>query len=390
MNSLKSSNQAKPAGWHVMRLVIDAAMPATIHSAIAAPRPLRVGFLALTDAAPLIAAQELGLFAHHGLRVQLCREVGWATIRDKIIFGELEAAHALAPMLWAAQLGLGCAPAAVCTGLVLNLHGNAITIANRLWVAGVCDTATLRTEALRRRGENKLTFGVVFPFSTHHLLLRQWLQSARLDPERDVRIAVVPPAQMSRNLAAGTLDGYCAGEPWNTLAVQHGEGWCPAWSATLSPGHVEKVLMVRGSFAKQRAAEHSALIAALAAAAAWCDEPHHRGQLAEMLASPVYLNLPAKVIAPALLGRFACGHERVELVPDFHVFSHGDASAPTPARAALLQAELVSAGLVPRALVHPSLPRRLFREDLYREATVNLDSHAPTHTKLHGGALVPA
>src|SRR5258708_5087793 len=295
MNSWKGRNKANPAGWHVMRLVIDAAMPATIHSAIAAPRPLRVGFLALTDAAPLIAAQELGLFAHHGLRVQLCREVGWATIRDKIIFGELEAAHALAPMLWAAQLGLACAPAAACTG-----------------------------------------------------------------------------------------------EPWTMLAVQHGEGWCPAWSATLSPGHVEKVLMVRADFAQRRATEHGALIAALAAAAVWCDEPHHRGQLAEMLASPVYLNLPAKVIAPALLGRFACGHERVEPVPDFHVFSHGDASAPTPARAALLQAELVSAGLVPRALVHPSLPRRLFREDLYREATVNLDSHAPTHTKLHGGALVPA
>jgi ABC-type nitrate/sulfonate/bicarbonate transport system substrate-binding protein len=365
-------------------------MPVISKSAASPARPLRVGFLALTDAAPLVAAQELGLFAHHGIRVQLCREVGWATIRDKIIFGELEAAHAPAPMLWAAQLGLGCAPAAVCTGLVLNLHGNAITLSNRLRAAGVRDTATLRTEALRRCGENKLTFGVVFPFSTHHLLLRHWLQSARLDPERDVRIAVVPPAQMFRNLAAGTLDGYCAGEPWNTLAVQQGEGWCPAWSAMLSPGHLEKVLLVRADFAQRRAAEHGALIAALAAAAAWCDEPHHRGQLAEMLASPVYLNLPAKVIAPALLGRFDCGQGRVERVPDFHVFSNGDASAPTPARATALQSELVAAGLVPRALAHPSLPRRLFREDLYREATVNHDSHAPTHTKLPGGALVPA
>jgi ABC-type nitrate/sulfonate/bicarbonate transport system substrate-binding protein len=354
-----------------------------------APRPLRLGFLALTDAAPLVAAQELGLFAHHGLRVQLCREVGWATIRDKVSYGELDAAHAPAPMLWAVQLGLGCAPAEVCTGLVLNLHGNAITISNRLWTAGVRDAETLRTEALGRRGETKLTFGVVFPFSSHHLQLRQWLQAARLDPERDVRIAVVPPAQMFRNLAAGTLDGYCAGEPWNTLAVQEGEGWCPAWSAQLSPGHVEKVLMVRTAFAKQRAAEHAALIAALASAAAWCDEPSHRAQLADLLASPRYLNLPAKVIAPALLGRFACGHGRSEGIPDFHVFSRGDASAPTPARAAALQSELVAAGLVPRGLAPASLPRRLFREDLYREATVNLDYHAH-HTKLPGGTLVPA
>lgn len=365
-------------------------MSAAIQPTASTPRPLRLGFLALTDAAPLVAAQELGLFAHYGLRAQLSREVGWATIRDKLIFGELDAAQALAPMLWAVQLGLGCAPTAVCTGLVLNLHGNALTLSHRLWASGVRDAVTLRTEALQRRGERKLTFGVVFPFSSHHLLLRQWLQAARLDPERDVRIAVVPPAQMFRNLAAGTLDGYCAGEPWNTLAVHRGEGWCPAWSAALAPGHVEKVLMVRADFADRRAAEHAALIAALAAAAAWCDEPHHRGQLAEMLASPVYLNLPAKVIAPALLGRFDCGHGRIESVPDFHVFSHGDASAPTPARAAALQSELGAAGLVPRALAHPSLPRRLFREDLYREATVTHDPHAPNQTKLPGGAFVPA
>jgi ABC-type nitrate/sulfonate/bicarbonate transport system substrate-binding protein len=357
---------------------------------ITQPRVLRLGFLALTDAAPLVAAQELGLFARHGLNVRLCREVGWATIRDKVIYGELDAAPAPAAMLWAAQLGLGCAPADVCTGLVLNLHGNAITVSNRLWAAGVRDAATLRAEALGRRGENKLTFGIVFPFSSHHLLLRQWLQAARLDPARDVRIAVVPPAQMSRNLAAGTLDGYCAGEPWNTLAVQQGEGWCPAWSARLSPGHVEKVLMVRTAFAQRRAAEHGALIAALAAAAAWCDEPHHRDRLAQMLASSDHLNLPAAVIAPTLLGRFDCGHGRVESVPDFHVFSRGDAGDPTPARATALQSELVAAGLVPRAPAHPALPRRLFREDLYREATVNLDPHAHHQPKLHGGALVPA
>jgi two-component system, oxyanion-binding sensor len=352
------------------------------------PRPLRLGFVPLTDAAPLVAAQELGLFAHHGLRVQLSREVGWATIRDKVIYGELDAAQAPAPMLWAAQLGLDCAQSDVCTGLVLNLHGNAITLSNRLWAGGVRDPASLRTEALRRRGENKLTFGVVFFYSAHHLLLRHWLQNAGLDPARDVRIAVVPPAQMFRNLAAGTLDGYCSGEPWNTLAVQRQEGWCPTWSAALAPGHVEKVLMVRADFATRCPVEHLALISALAAAAAWCDEPRHREQLAEMLASTLYLNLPMKVISPALTGRFARGHDQTESVPDFHVFSRGDASAPTASRATAVQAELVAAGLVPRALAHPALPRRLFREDLYRGAIVNTDTYAPLQHQLPGGNLV--
>ncbi len=367
-------------------------MPATIPASTArAARPLRLGFLALTDAAPLIVAQERGCFARRGLEVELCREVGWATIRDKVTYGELDAAHAPAPMLWAAQLGLGCAPADVCTGFVFNLHGNAITLSTRLWQAGVRDAETLRTEALSRRGENKLTFGIVFPYSMHQVLLLQWLRAARLDPERDVRIAVVPPAQMFRNLAAGTLDGFCAGEPWNTLAVQQGAGWCPAWSAALCPGHVEKVLMVRSGFAERHATEHGLLIAALAEAAAWCDQPEHRAELAQILSAPAYLDLPTKVIAPALLGRFACRPDVTESVADFFVFSQGDANAPTAARAATLQNELVIAGLLPRSQLYPSLPRRLFREDLYREATVNLDTtYAPPNTKLHGGAFIPA
>jgi len=337
---------------------------------------LRIGFLALTDAAPLVVAQEKGCFARQGLKVELSREVGWATIRDKVIYGELDGAHAPAPILWSAQLGLGCAPAEVCTGFVFNLHGDAITLSNRLWQEGVRDTATLRDVALPRRGENKLTFGIVFPYSMHHVLLRQWLRDARLDPDRDVRIAVVPPAQMFRNLVAGTLDGYCVGEPWNTLAVQQGAGWCPAWSSALSPGHVEKVLMVRSGFAERHAAQHTRLIAALAEAAAWCDESGHRAELAQMLSAPAYLDVPAKVIAPALLGRFATGPGRIESVPDFLVFSQGEANAPTAARAATLQNELVTAGILPRAQLSPGLARRLFREDLYREAALHLHQHA--------------
>src|SRR4051812_13672318 len=122
----------------------------------------------------------------------------------------------------------------------------------------------------------------------HHLQLRDWLQNAGLIPERDVRIAVVPPAQMARNLAAGTLDGYCAGEPWNTYPGHRGEGWGPPWSAALPRGRVEKVLRVRSDFVRNRGSEHALLVAAIAQAAAWCDEPKHRNQLAEMLSAPMY------------------------------------------------------------------------------------------------------
>ena len=342
-------------------------MSPSVASAAAATRPLRVGFLPLTDAAPLIVAQSQGFFAGHGLRVKLSREVGWATVRDKLFHGELDAAPVPAPMLWAAQLGLGGTAFPVCTALVLNLNGDAITLSSALRAAGVTDLASLRSEALRRRGERRLTFGVVHPYSSHHLLLRAWLRSGRLEPDRDVRIAVVPPAQMFRNLRAGTIDGYCVGEPWNTMAVAAKAGWCPAWSAALSPGHVEKVLMVRMGFAEKRPREHAALVAALAEAAAWCEEAGHRAELPALLSASSGLNLPAAVIAPALLGRFDTG-VRVESIPDFHIFGGNGANVPSTDRALRLQQDLVAAGLVPRSAASPALAGQLFREDLHHAA----------------------
>ena len=333
------------------------------------PRRLRLGFVALTDAAPLVAAQELDLFVRYGLKVELRREVGWATVRDKVIFGELDAAQAPAPLLWSAQLGLGGPRCDVLTALVLNLHGNAITLSSRLHVAGVRSASSFRAEALRRHGESRLTLGIVYPYSSHHLQLRQWLLAAGLDPEKDVRIVVVPPAQMFRNLAAGTLDGYCAGEPWGSVAVQAGQGWCPTWSARISPGHVEKVLMVRADFARNYADEHLALVAALNEACAWCDEPGNRPQLADWLAEPRYIDVSVHTIRPALQGLFDMGTGTVETVSDFHIFSRGGANVPSTAAATTLQNELSAAGLIPPNLAPADLPTRLFRADLYHAAT---------------------
>jgi ABC-type nitrate/sulfonate/bicarbonate transport system substrate-binding protein len=344
---------------------------ATSRSIASGAKPLRIGFLALTDAAPLIVAQHRGFFAGFGLQVVLEREVGWATIREKILYGELDAAQAPAPMLWSAHLGLGCGPQPVLTAFVFNLHGNAFTLSNALRAEGVHDAATLKTLAKARRGERRLTIGVVFPFSSHHLHLRQWLERAGINPDQDVRIAIVPPAQMFRNLQAGTIDGYWAGEPWNSIAVRAGIGWCPTWSAAHSPGHIEKVLMVSERLAETRAAEHGALIAALSAAAAWCDDPANLGELAELLAGASYLNLPARAILPALTGEFDCGHGRIERIPDFLIYHRNGANVPSVEKAIALQDELSAAGLLPEA-VDLELPGRLFREDLYRSA-LNLE-----------------
>ena len=339
-------------------------------------RTLRIGFIALTDAAPFAVAQELGIFTRHGVGVELRREIGWATIREKIIYGELDAAHAPAPMLWSTQLGLGCRPCDVLTAHIINLNGNALTLSRGLWEAGVRDAVTLRDHIRTRRVREPITLGVVFLYSFHHLMIRSWLQSAGIKPEQDVRIVVVPPAQMFRNLAVGTLDGYCVGEPWNSLAVREGIGWCPLWSSLHQPGHVEKVLMVTRRFAEERAAAHSALIAALVEAGAWCDEPQSRDNLATILSAPAFLNLPVPVLSPALQGRFDCGHGRIEHAPEFIIFNRGEANVPTAARAHSLHSAHAAAGLLtPEAGVDSALPSQLFREDLHRQALHQYHHH---------------
>ncbi|HEY9248508.1 MAG TPA: CmpA/NrtA family ABC transporter substrate-binding protein, partial [Rariglobus sp.] len=174
-------------------------------------RPLRIGFIALNDAAPIIVAHEHGFFQKHGLHVELSREVGWATIRDKIIYRELDASHALGAMVISTNLGLNCLPCECLTAFVLNTNGNCITLSEGLWQRGVRDAATMRDEIIRARHDRDYVFGVVFAHSSHRIHICDWLRSGGIDPEKDVRVVVVPPPQLFRNLAAGTIDGYCVG-----------------------------------------------------------------------------------------------------------------------------------------------------------------------------------
>ena len=307
-----------------------------------------------------------------GVNVTLSCEVGWATIREKVRLGELDAAQAPAAMLWAMELGLGCPPCPVVTAFILNLNGNALTLASALGPQAR-DAAGLREIARARRGRQPLTMGTVFPYSSHNLLIREWLKRAGLTLDKDVRVVIVPPGQMYRNLVAGTLDGYAAGEPWNSLAVSGQVGWCPTWSSAASSPHIEKVLLVTRKFAETRAAEHAAIISSLAESAAWCDEPRNREPLARLLSEPGHVGLSVELIAPPLLGRFDAGNGVVESVPDFHVFHADGTNVPQESKARLLQAALQAADLVPGDL-DPALPRRLFREDLYMAA---LDSGPP-------------
>lgn len=332
-------------------------------------KPLRVGFVPLIDAAPLIMARELGLFKTYGLQVQLTREIGWATIRDKVIFRQLEAAHALAVMPFVTTSGQGCVACDCITGLVLNLNGNAITLSNELWNLSVRDATSLRKVIEVYRASRRFTLGLVFSGSTHHYLLREWLLAGGINPDTDLQLVVVPAPSMLANLRNGNLDGYCVGEPWNTAAVRAGLGWIAATSLQLAPGHPEKVLMVRRDFAEQQSAEHLALIAALLEACAWCEQPDNREELARVLSRRHYVGAPLEVLRDSLRPAFDLGHDRSATYPDFHIFNQGQSTVPTPQKAAWVMNHLLPLGVRQPALApSPSAIPRIFCEDLHHAA----------------------
>ncbi len=336
-------------------------------------RTVRLGFVALSDCAPIVMAHELGLFAKYGVNVELRREVGWATIRDKIIYGELEAAHAPAGLVVAASCGLGSIQRECLTGLVISLNGNAITLSQSLWKQGVRDGKTFREQVVR--GERLYTLAVVHPYSAHSILLRNWLRQHRIDPERDVQIVVVPPAQVHANLKAGHLDGYCVGEPWNSLAVLSKLGWCVSTSEELASRHPEKVLMVRKDFAETAEHEHLAVIAALLEACEFCQQVENRERLLEMLAQPQYVGAPIQALRMGMAGTFDYGNGRVEKHSSFHIFAGEDVNAPTLDKAEWVVRNLITAGIAKDpSLVPVERASEWFRTDIFAQAS-QLTSH---------------
>ena len=328
---------------------------------------IRLGFVPLVDCAPLVIAQEMGFFEARGLRIWLQREPGWATIRDKIVFGrELDGAHALAGLAFSAALGIGSVKRACVAGLCLNTNGNAITIAKDLWTAGVRDGDSLKCFIQERRAR-KFCFGVVHPFSSHNFMVRAWLKRAGLVPGRDVEIIVMPPEMMSHHLGANEFAGFCVGEPWNSVAIEEGKGVCVATSRELAADHPEKVLLVSETFAREREEEHLAIIGALMDACRFCDEPDNRKEVAKILSSDRYIGVPEPLLLRSLVGPFKCGDKLAIPADDFHRFSGDDVNRPSIEKANWLVSQMRYCGLIEGNGLVPV--GSIFREDIFKQAT---------------------
>jgi len=353
-----------------------------------------LGFIPLTDCAPLAIAQEKGFFNQFGLQVSLSREPSWANIRDKVCFGMLDGAQMLAGMPLAASLGAEAFRVPMVTALSLSLNGNAITVSARLHQR-LLDTGVplrhpdtfeaLKPDALKRvveadkaRGLEPLRFAMVFPSSSHNYLLRYWLASAGIDPDRDVRLVVVPPPLMADCLRLGHIDGYCVGEPWNARAVEEGIGRVLIASGEIWNNHPEKVFGVTAEWAEACPNTHQAILMALLTAARWLDLPENRPEAVAILARPEYVDAPASALAAGLLGRFAFGPgETPRHLPDFHVFHRYAANFPWTSHAEWILGQMLRWGQLRGPLEAKIAAASVYRPDLYRRAATALGLRCP-------------
>lgn len=363
---------------------------------------ITAGFLPLLDSALLLVASEKGFAAQEGVALTLVKESSWANIRDRMAVGHFHVAHLLAPMPIAFNLGLTPLSARTIAPMSLGLGGNAVTVSNPLWAEmeangaradlnALANGAALRLAVAGRkaRGGEPLRFAVVHPHSGHNYELRYWLAGCGIDPESEVEIVIVPPPLMADALAAGRIDGYCVGEPWNTVAALAGVGRIATVKAAIWKSSPEKVLGVSQAWAETHPDALGALLRALYRAATWADAAGNRGELAEMLARPEYLGRPAAAMLPALTGRIATGGGEVP-VDDFFVPLRKAANFPWVSHALWYYTQMVRWGHARHTPENERIARTTYRPDLYRAALKPLGAALPAaNAKVEGALTVP-
>ncbi|MBD8908407.1 CmpA/NrtA family ABC transporter substrate-binding protein [Methylorubrum zatmanii] len=330
---------------------------------------LTLGYVPLTDAAPVIAAAELGFARAEGLDLTLSREPSWATLRDRLALGHLDAAHMLAPLAIASALGLSGPQADLTVPMSLSFNGNAITLSNALWQAmapegldvGTVARTFARIARERAQAGRPLTLGTVHPFSCHSYQIRLFAELGGLDLGGQVRLVVIPPPQTVDALARGIVDGFCVGAPWNTVAFAAGLGQIAALGCEIVPDCPEKVLAVPASDADYV----PALVRAVAKAGRWCAEPAHHAELATLLAKRGGLATHADLVRVTLEGAVASdatGRRRVN--PDY-VRMDAAVQAPRASDARWLVAQMAASGQIEDAAGLGDAAAALYRADAF-------------------------
>lgn len=361
-------------------------------------RELTIGFLPLVDACLPILAREHGFAEAEGLSLRLVRDMSWATVLDRLLYGHSDAAHLVAPLAIATTLGRGRPPAPLCAPFVLGLNGNAITLraslADRISPPGALGDpravgAALRIAAAERKAAGEpLRFGVVHRHSSHNYMLRYWLAACGVRPDHDVEVTTVAPPFCADALEAGEVDGICVGEPWNSVAVERGAGRIVLATAQIWRRGVEKVLAMRETTLAARRDDVEALIRALIAAARHFVDPANWNVNAAILARPEYLDGSAEIIRRAIADRLLLqrGGDPVHY-PDFMFQYREAANFPWVSQAEWLYTQMVRWDGIAFDAADAARAARVFRPDVYRAALLGTDEPLPGASSKVEGSL---
>ncbi|WP_333983850.1 CmpA/NrtA family ABC transporter substrate-binding protein [Ectopseudomonas khazarica] len=381
-----------------------------LHAAEPEKAELKLGFIKLTDMAPLAIAYEKGYFEDEGLYVTLEAQANWKVLLDRVIDGELDGAHMLSGQPLGATIGFGT-KADVVTAFTMDLNGNAITVSNEVWqamkpqvpMADGKPVHPIKADALRPVIEQyaaagkPFNLGMVFPVSTHNYELRYWLAAGGINPgyyapnkgdisgqiDAQALLSVTPPPQMPATLEAGTISGYSVGEPWNQAAVFKGIGVPVVADYAIRRNMSEKVFGVSRSWAQANPETHKRLIKALIRAGKWldADDNANRAEAVEILSRPEYVGADAKVIANSMTGTFEFEKGDKRGVPDFNVFFRYHATYPYYSDAIWYLTQMRRWGQIADAKPddwYVQTAKRVFLPEIYRQAAAELvaEGHA--------------
>ena len=269
-------------------------------------KEVRIGFIPLTDCSSVVMAAVNEFDKKHGIRIIPSKEASWAAVRDKLVNGELDAAHVLYGLVYGVHLGIGGPKKDMAVLMTLNNNGQAITLSKKLADKGAVDGASLKK--LITTDKREYTFAQTFPTGTHAMWLYYWLAAHDINPFKDVKTITVPPPQMVANMRVGNMDGFCVGEPWNNRAIMDRIGFTAVTTQDIWTDHPEKVLGTTADFVAKNPNTARAMTAAIIEAGRWIDASlANRRKTAETVASKAYVNTDMDVILERMLGRYSNG-----------------------------------------------------------------------------------
>ena len=343
---------------------------------------IKVGFIALTDCASLVMAQELGLFKQYGLNVELLKQASWASLRDGLLTGELDAAHMLFGMPFSVYTGVG-GPAGkeIHIAMVLDNNGQAITLSQEDFggKVGFRTLDKVKSAVAAVKAKKEATFAMTFPGGTHDMWLRYWLAAADVD-QKTVKIITIPPPQMVANMKVNAMDGYSVGEPWNGLAVKEGIGFTALASQDLWKHHPEKALGVNPGFASRRRSDLKLMMRAIIEASQFIDDAKNKPQVAKTIGVPAFVNAPDDIIDGRLEGKYTLGKDLGEHTysDDYMLFHRGgEVNFPRRGHAAWFMAQYVRFGYLKELPDTTSIASKLILTDLYKEAASEMSIKVP-------------